>query len=152
MPISFKIKTKRISIDRYIQLDDYSCGPVSLYTVLHHHGSNVGMREVRKACNLTTNGSWEKDLVKAARKLGFVCRYRKSSISNIIEELDAGRPIICSRLDLPGYEEDGHWSVICDYTDKNLIMADPSVIAKSRISRKKSRWLLEDPLLCIRPR
>jgi ABC-type bacteriocin/lantibiotic exporter with double-glycine peptidase domain len=137
---------------RFLQPDGYSCGPTSLYAILMHHNINIDFFELRDLCNLTKDGSLDYDLVKAARALGCICRYRDNSVVTIREEISSGRPILCTRFDVPGYEEDGHFSVIHGYTDKSILMADPSFLGSHKIPIRKIRWLIGDPILCIRPR
>ena len=141
-----------LQVDRFLQLDTYSCGPISLLTVLNYHDYSIDPGKLRRLCNLTKEGSDRKDLITAARSLGFSSRYRTKNISNIREEINNYRPIICVRYDLYGYEEEGHFSVICDYDDDKIFFADPSIRARSTMPIKRIRYDLRGSLVCIKPK
>jgi predicted double-glycine peptidase len=136
---------------RYLQPDDYSCGPTAVLTVLRYHGDNTKSSKIRKVCKLTEDGAGPKKLIKGLHKLGYDTKYRKVTFGNIKEELDQGRPIIVIRNDLAGYEEEGHWSVIARYTDSNLLMADPSLWSRARIPVNRIRTRLDRRMICVYP-
>ena len=136
---------------RHLQTDDYSCGPTALITVLRSLGDTTAERKVRRLCRLSEDGCFDFDVVRAARKLGFVARYRKRSIGVIREEISKGYPIFATRKDLVGHEH-GHFTVLVGFTDKNVITADPAECTKVRIPINRVRSLVGRWLVCIRPR
>jgi ABC-type bacteriocin/lantibiotic exporter with double-glycine peptidase domain len=143
-----------LEVPRFIQPDDYSCGPTALAGILRYHDFAIKMKKLRKICHLDPGGTTTGDLARAARQLGFVARYREPRVKVMRQEIMRDNcPVLICRFDPPGSWEEAHWSIAAWMDeDENLITADPWITAKRKIKRRRISELIEDPVICIRPR
>ena len=92
------------------------CGPAALASVLVYWGSNAPPEALRGEIYLRSiRGSLGLDLLMAAEKRGYEATSYRGSIPKVIEEIDAGHPMI-ALLDTGSWIfSQGHFVVITGY-------------------------------------
>ncbi|MBW2973866.1 C39 family peptidase [Candidatus Woesearchaeota archaeon] len=126
------------------------CGPACLKMVLSSYGMNKSEKYLAKITKSSrTKGCDEKNIVKAAEKLGFKGYVKKnSSIKEIKQLVKKGIPTI---VDWFSPEEAGHYSVVVGFDKDKIILADPHFgeFKKHKIEWFKERWfdIVNDKLI-----
>ncbi|MBW2996858.1 C39 family peptidase [Candidatus Woesearchaeota archaeon] len=117
------------------------CGPACLKMVLGYYGVVKSERTLAKMTKTSrTKGCEEKNIVAAAKKLGFKAYVKqKSSIAELRRLVRKGIPVI---VDWFSPEEAGHYSVVVGFEKDNIILADPHFgrIKKHKIDWFSDRW------------
>ncbi len=109
--------------------------------VLSAYGMNKSEKYLAKATKSSrTEGCWEKEIVKAAKELGFKGYVKNySSINELKKLVKKGTPVI---VDWFSPEEGGHYSVVVGFEKDNIILADPHFgkFKKHKIEWFEERW------------
>lgn len=101
------------------------CGPAALKIALSCFGVNVSeARLTRLAGANKEKGADAKGLVRAARSLGFRAVLRDLlTIENLRKAVAKNIPVIVDWFSV----DDGHYSVVVDVDDENVLLADPEL-------------------------
>jgi ABC-type bacteriocin/lantibiotic exporter with double-glycine peptidase domain len=115
------------------------CGPACLKIVLGYYGIIKSEKELAKMTKTScAKGCEEKNIVSAAKKLGFKAYVKqKSSIAELRRLVKKGIPVI---VDWFSPEEAGHYSVVVGFEKDKIILADPHF---GRIKKHKTDWFAE---------
>jgi ABC-type bacteriocin/lantibiotic exporter with double-glycine peptidase domain len=115
------------------------CGPASLRMVLSAYGINKSEDYLAKLTKATRKkGCSEKNIVKAAKKLGFKGSVKqKSTIKELKRLVKKGIPTI---VGWTSPEEGGHYSVVAGFEKNKILLADPHF---GKIKKHDIRWFEE---------
>ena len=117
------------------------CGPACLKMALSAYGENRSEKYLAKLTKASRKkGCSEKDMVKAAEKLGFKGYVKQgSSIREVRQLVKKGIPVI---VDWFSPEEAGHYSVVVGFEKDKILLADPHFgkIMKHKIDWFEERW------------
>jgi len=109
-----------------IQKANYTCGPVSLLNVLRLKGDGAYSEpELAQICKARPgSGTDNNDLVVAAKQIGLeVVEVRQNAtIADIERHLDNAAYVIINYFE--AFSQDGHYSVVTDYDEHALYIAD----------------------------
>jgi ABC-type bacteriocin/lantibiotic exporter with double-glycine peptidase domain len=113
-----KIKTKV-----HEQEKSGTCGPASLKSVLHYYGKKVEEKKLVKLSKCTIKKGVEaKDLIKAAKKLGFDGFYKdKATLKEIKAYLKKKIPVIVDYF----HEDDGHYGIVLGIEKNKVHLTEP---------------------------
>ncbi len=107
---------------RSIQLDGYSCGAKSTYTILRYYRISCTTKSVERTLKTTYNGTSVKNILRVLRQKGLSCKeVDKAKLSQIREAIDNGSPVLISVFD--GW----HYSVVYGYSDSHIFVMNPSL-------------------------
>ncbi len=111
------------------------CGPASLKIVLEHYGVSVSESKIASVAKASRGkGVSAEGLAKAARRFGFQVFLKKnSSLGNIKYFVRRKIPVIVDWF----CEDEGHYSVVVDIDERNIILMDPSLKGKRKMSTEK---------------
>ncbi|MFH1461092.1 MAG: cysteine peptidase family C39 domain-containing protein [Patescibacteria group bacterium] len=123
-----------IKLKHFRQKKSGFCGPVSLKMVLNYYNILVSANQLAKlSCVTEDEGISMTGLVKAAHYFNFQVFYKQNSaIKDLKYFMKKKIPVIVDWF----LEDDGHYSVVVDVTDKNVILMDP-VLGKILIYTRK---------------
>lgn len=116
------------------------CGPASLKMVLSAYGINKSENYLAKLTKATRKkGCSEKNVVKAAKKLGFKGYVKQKASIKELKKLVKRAPVI---VGWTSPEEGGHYSVVVGFKRNNILLADPHFgkIKKHPIKWFDERW------------
>lgn len=118
------------------------CGPASLKMVLEYYGVSVSESALAKASGASrSKGVSKEGLIKAARHFGFdVFAKEKSTFGDLQRFIKKGTPVIVDWFS----EDDGHYSVAINIDKKNIILMDPELKGKRKLSLEKFQRLWFD--------
>ncbi len=127
---------------RSIQLDRYSCGAKSLYTILRYYNKRCTPLSVERELHTTWEGTSIPNIKRVLKKHGL--KYRK--ITNLKSAIDDGHPVLVSTH--------GHWhySVCYGYSSHYFFVMNPSLgemgrifcaVRKKKFKRVWDEWALE---------
>jgi len=126
------------------------CGPASLKMVLSAYGINKSEKYLAKATKSSrTGGCYEKDMIAAAKEIGFKGYVKQqSSIKELRDLASKNIPVI---VDWFSPEEGGHYSVVVGFTKNKITLADPHFgeLKTHKIDWFEERWfdVLDDELI-----
>jgi predicted double-glycine peptidase len=122
---------KNMKITVYHQEKDGNCGPAALRILMSHHGIRAVDESLGEELfveliqSSPETGTSAREIVTAARKLGFESFYRSGcSWEKLTKEVDRSPAIVdwYSGIDKA---VDGHYSVAIEATNKRIVLADP---------------------------
>tara|TARA_Y100000310_G_C20703085_1_gene831929 strand:- start:9819 stop:10268 length:450 start_codon:yes stop_codon:yes gene_type:complete len=129
-----------IKLNLFKQSKGY-CGPAVLKMVLSVYGINKSENYLAKLTKTNRKtGCDEKNIVKAAEKLGFKGSIKQnSSIKEVKRLVRKGIPVI---VDWFSPEEAGHYSIVVGFKKDTILLADPHFgkIIKHKIKWFEERW------------
>jgi len=110
------------------------CGPASLKIVMDYYGVSVSEAEIAKAAKATKErGVSAKGLIRAAKYFGFKAIFKKnSSLRDLEYFVEKRMPVIVDWFS----EDDGHYSVVTDINNRNVVLLDPALGGKKVFSRE----------------
>jgi ABC-type bacteriocin/lantibiotic exporter with double-glycine peptidase domain len=120
-----------IKLKPFKQAKEGFCGPVVLRMAMNYFGVQASEEELAKVASTSEKwGTPVSGMVEAAKHFGFDVFYKEeASIKDLGDYvLDKKMPVIVRWFS----EDEGHYSVVIDISDKNIVMADP-LFAKKRI-------------------
>jgi ABC-type bacteriocin/lantibiotic exporter with double-glycine peptidase domain len=119
------------------------CGPASLKIVAQYFGIDISENKLARICRTSNiSGTTGANLVSAARRLGFATRIVDGANFSIIATwLRRGVPVIVDWMST-GHGQNspvaiGHYSVVCGLTKDDIILEDPAIGRKRRLSRPR---------------
>lgn len=115
-PLPHPSSSVTLSLHGFSQLDDYSCGAVAGWCVVHSFDSHRSFNKFYKACQVTTKqGVTMVNLMRALCGSGVDVEYRRQvTFDRICAWVDAGHPVICNVQHERG-EDARHWLVVYGY-------------------------------------
>ena len=107
---------------RSIQLDGYSCGAKSVYTVLKYFGKNCTPRSVERQLGTTYEGTSQTDIKRVLKERNLSYHMiRRRTLKTLRDAIDNECPIFISLYD--GW----HYSVVYGYSDSHIFVMNPSL-------------------------
>jgi|SRR4051812_3541895 len=119
------------------------CGPACLKIVFAYFGKRVPEKQIAKACRTSPrSGTTGTNLVKGAKRFGFNAELIDySNFRTIATWLRRGVPVIVDWMSTassgPGHARiaGGHYSVVCGLGRDHIVLQDPAVGGRRRLSR-----------------
>jgi ATP-binding cassette subfamily B protein len=127
---------------RSLQLDYYSCGAKSVYTILKYFGKQCTPLSIERQLGTTWEGTSRRDIRRVLQRHGLKCR----TISNLKSAIDDGYPVLVSTHDR------WHYSVVYGSSSSAFFVMNPSLgamgslrcaVSKKEFRRVWDRWALE---------
>lgn len=115
----------KLAVPFYKQDTNYTCGPVALQMVLDFFGVFKSEEKLTKMAKTNEKeGTSHRNILRTARKSGFVC-YSKSNakIAEIKEIISTKLPVIVNYIE-PA-DDWGHYAVVVGIKKDTLILNDP---------------------------
>src|SRR3954468_23924796 len=119
------------------------CGPACLKIVFRFFGRHVSESHIAKACRTSSNtGTTGSNLVKAAQRFGFDAELvDHSDFRTIAKWLRKGVPVIVDWMSTISSGRGrapmacGHYSVVCGLDSDYVVLQDPAIGRRRRVSR-----------------
>jgi ABC-type bacteriocin/lantibiotic exporter with double-glycine peptidase domain len=119
------------------------CGPACLKIVFRFFGNDVSERQIAKACRTSSNtGTTGSNLVKAAQRFGFDAELvDRSDFRTMAKWLRMGVPVIVDWMSTITSGRGrapmacGHYSVVCGLDSEYIVLQDPAIGRRRRVSR-----------------
>lgn len=115
-----------------VQHDDYSCGAASLLSVLRYWKVYAGEElDLQQQLGTNAEGTSETAIIRVAKQYNLQA-YGQSNmtVQELRQHVGLGYTVIISYQACEGdgsnVWEDGHYAVVVDVTDKQIILMDPS--------------------------
>ena len=127
---------------RSIQLDGYSCGAKSVYTILRYYNKRCAPLSVENELRTTWEGTAISHIKRVLKKHGL--KYRKIRV--LKGAIDEGRPVLIST------HKWFHYSVVYGYSDSHYFVMNPSLgkmgswtcaVRKKNFKHMWDEWALE---------
>ena len=107
---------------RSIQLDYYSCGAKSVYTVLRYFKKSCTTKSVERELNTDYEGTAISDMKRVFKRFRLDCRsLRKPGLNDLKCPITEGCPVLISTWD---HE---HYCVVFGYSRDHIFVANPSL-------------------------
>lgn len=112
--------------------EDYQCGPAALASVLHLAGITVSAEALRPAVYLPgRQGSLQAELLAATRRYGRIPYIIHPSLENLIQELQAGHPVLVLQNLGLSWVPQWHYAVVIGYnTAQQVFILRSGTIAR----------------------
>jgi ABC-type bacteriocin/lantibiotic exporter with double-glycine peptidase domain len=119
------------------------CGPACLKIVFRFFGRHVSESHIAKACRTSSKtGTTGSNLVKAAQRFGFDAELvDHSDFRTIAKWLRMGVPVIVDWMSTISSGRGcapmacGHYSVVCGLDSEYIVLQDPAIGRRRRVSR-----------------
>ena len=119
------------------------CGPACLKIVFAYFGRHLSEQKIAKACRSSVrSGTTGPNMVRGAKQFGFDAKvFDRSNFRTIAKWLRRGVPVIVdwmSTVRNPGDGQPmacGHYSVVCGLEKSHIVLQDPGIGGRRRISR-----------------
>lgn len=107
---------------RSIQLDCYSCGAKSLYTILRYYGKRCSPASVKKELEADEDGTSVSDIKRVIKQHHLEYRtLRRPKLKDLKAAINDGSPILVSLYD------GSHYAVVYGYSDSHMFVSNPSL-------------------------
>jgi tetratricopeptide (TPR) repeat protein len=114
-PAALPVRAELAAVPFYPQ-DDYQCGPAALATALVHGGASVTPEALVPQVYLPARkGSLQPEMVAAARRNGLTAYVLAPRLSDLLEEVAAGHPVIVLQDLSLGLAPTWHYAVVVGY-------------------------------------
>lgn len=100
-----------------MQLEALECGAACLTMIMAYYGLWIPLERVRSDCGVSRDGSNAANVLKAARKYGFIAKAYRSPIDAL--KKDAGFPCII-------HWNFCHYVVLCGFKKDKAVLCDPA--------------------------
>ena len=112
------------SFPRSIQLNQYSCGAKSTYTILKYFGKKCTPQSVEKALRTDEDGTAVSDIKRVFKQYGLQCRtLRMPMIKDLKAAIDGGCPVLISLY------EGEHYAAFFGQSRTHAFVMNPSLDA-----------------------
>jgi predicted double-glycine peptidase len=132
-----------LNFPRSIQLDGYSCGAKSVYTILRYYNKRCNPLSVETELRTTWEGTTRFNIKRVLRRHGLTYR----TIRNLKSAIDVGDPVLIST------HGRWHYSVVFGYSSTHFFVMNPSLgqmgSLKSGIKRKEFRRVFDGWALAV---
>jgi ABC-type bacteriocin/lantibiotic exporter with double-glycine peptidase domain len=123
------------------------CGPACLRIVFAYFGKHVSESQIAKTCRSSPHsGTTGKNLMKGAKRFGFNAEViDDSNFRTIAKWLGRGVPVIVDWMSTASLGRGhaamagGHYSVVCGLGKDHIVLQDPAVGGRRRLSRRSFR-------------
>jgi ABC-type bacteriocin/lantibiotic exporter with double-glycine peptidase domain len=120
------------------------CGPACLKIVFAYFGRQVSEKQIATACRSSPrSGTTGTNLVRGAKQFGFEAKVLdRSNFRTIGKWLRRGVPVIVDWMSTVTTVDDrrptarGHYSVVCGLDKNHILLQDPGIGGRRRISRE----------------
>ncbi|MGD0037876.1 MAG: cysteine peptidase family C39 domain-containing protein [Bacteroidota bacterium] len=132
---------------RSLQLDSYSCGAKSVFTILRYYGKHCTPESVEEQLHTDEDGTAVSDIKRVFRRYHLNYRtLRKPGLRDLKAAIDDDCPVLISLY------AGSHYSVIYGYSDSHIFVSNPSLniltgygsirsaIPNSEFRREWGRW------------
>lgn len=111
------------------------CGPASLKMVMDYYGVSISEEKLARLSGASKKkGVSIKGLIKAAKHFGFKTFLKQnSSLKDLEQFVNKKIPVIVDWF----YEDEGHYSVVADIDNKNIVLMDPALGGKRKMPVEK---------------
>jgi predicted double-glycine peptidase len=138
-----RLPGSRLDTEHYKQTRGM-CGPACLRIVMAYFGTQVSENTIARLCRSSpVSGTTGINLVKGAKRFGFQAEVVDQSNFKTIEKwLRRGVPVIVDWMSTIALRSSrtpmacGHYSVVCGMDDKHIVLQDPAVGRRRRVSRR----------------
>src|SRR3989344_7088691 len=124
------------------QINKTNCGPAVLQMIFEHWGKKVSQEQLAQDLHTSTaHGTAPEALIAVAQANGFWCQAKNNSTLEEIQNwLAQNIPVIVNFIE-PEHNE-GHYAIVTDYHDGQLIFNDPWHGQDSRLPEEDffARW------------
>ncbi len=131
---------------RSVQLDGYSCGAKSVYTILRYYNKCCTSQSVERELRTTWEGTSINNIKTVLKRHGL--KYRR--IRNLKSAIDGGHPVLIST------HKSWHYSVVFGYSSSYFFVMNPSLGQMGSlfcgIRRKEFRRVFDGWALAVRRR
>lgn len=122
---------------------DRQCGPTSLAMIIQVHDPKIDLDKIRSMTfTASADGSYTRDMISAARRLGYVV-YHVPSIEQMIQLASEQKPVLVfQNLGLRWYPK-WHYSVLVGYdvnSDKVFLHSGEDAYEEMKFNRFKRTW------------
>lgn len=131
-----------LKVPYHKQHKDYTCGPRCIQMVLEYFG--IKSRVDNLVRDMKTNkdiGTVHSEMIKKITDSGLYCYVNKNgTLAEIIYFVEQEHPVIVNYIEPK--DNDGHYAVLIGHNKKKLILNDPWIGKKFKISKKEfiDRW------------
>lgn len=123
------------------------CGPACMKIVASFFGVDVSERRIARICKASRiTGTTGANIVKGAHRLGFSAGiFDHADFRMIARWLRKGVPVIVDWMSTASIGRDrnpvavGHYSVVCGLTKTHIILQDPALGIRRKLSRRNFR-------------
>ncbi len=111
---------------RTIQLDGWTCGARSVYSILRYFGKRCTVQSVEKDLRTDLSGTDVGDIKKVLQKHHLKpVEKKKCRLSDLRKAIDDGNPVLISLDDF------SHYSVCFGYSNSHVFVMNPAVLGAS---------------------
>ena len=105
------------NFQRSLQLDQYSCGAKSLYSIFRYYNKRCTPKSIEKALNTDEDGTSVSDIKRVVKRYGLTCR----TLRDLKAAIDHEHPVLISMYD------GKHYGVIYGYSKNHVFIMNPSL-------------------------
>ncbi len=137
-----------INIRRSIQIDDFTCGAQSTYSILDYYDVSISRQDLERKLQVKKNGhADEQAIYRLLKNKGLkLLRKNKATLATIVEAIDEYESPFLTTID-----NEDHWIVVYGYSDKNIFVLDPSIkrpFVKWDKAKFRSLWDKSGIIVC----
>jgi ABC-type bacteriocin/lantibiotic exporter with double-glycine peptidase domain len=127
---------------RCLQLDAWTCGARSVYSILRYFGKRCTVKSVERELKTDWEGTHVADIKGVLAKHGLKCEEKKHCrMTDLARAIDDGSPVIVSS------HGSAHYLIVFGYSDTSVWIMNPAIIGecgtlRCRVSKREflSTW------------